>query len=183
MPLHLVEAGSERRVPSHDEWRHRLGDSVADEIGLAEHARRVADGRPRLDGRERHDLGDVIGSIAIGGVADHLAPAALVEVHVDVGHLLAAGVQEPLEEQVVFDGVEVHDPQAVGHAAAGGRTPPRTDSDPVRAGVGDEVPDDEEVRRETHLGDHPQLELHTLDDLRREHLAIAVVGPLVGEVA
>ena len=97
---------------------HGLGDAVPDGVGVAEHAGRVADRRPGLDRRERDDLGDVVRAVALGRVADHLAAAALVEVHVDVGHLLAAGVEETLEEQVVTDRVEVDDPQAVGDAAA-----------------------------------------------------------------
>ena len=96
-----------------------------DDVGLAEHPGRVAHGGPGLDGREGDDLGHVVAAVALGRVLDHLAAVALVEVHVDVGHLLAARVEEPLEEQVVADGVEVDDLEAVGHAAPGGRTPAR----------------------------------------------------------
>ena len=105
-------------------------------VGLAEHPRRVAHRRPGLDRREGDDLGDVVPAVALGGVADHLGPVALVEVHVDVGHLLAAGVQEPLEEEVVADRVDVDDPQAVGDAAAGRRAPARPDADLRASGRG-----------------------------------------------
>ena len=115
--LDLVETGGERRVAAHDEWRHCLGDPVAHEIRLPEHPGGVAHRRPRLDRRERDDLGDMIGAVALGCVTDHLAAPAFVEVHVDVGHLLAARVQEALEEQVVSDRVDVDDAQAVRHAA------------------------------------------------------------------
>ena len=121
----LLEAGVERRVPAHDQGRHELGDLVADGVGVAEHPGRVAHRGPGLDGGERDDLGDVVGAVALGGVADHLGAVALVEVHVDVGHLLAARVEEPLEDEAVAERVEVDDLQAVGHAAAGGRAPAR----------------------------------------------------------
>ncbi len=120
-----VETCPQRRVAAHDERGHGLGDPVADEIGVPEHSGRVAHRGPGLDGREGHDLRHAVCAVALGGVPDHLAPVALVEVHVDVGHLLAPGVQEPLEEQVVTDRVEVDDPEAVRHAAPRGRAPAR----------------------------------------------------------
>ena len=46
-----------------------------------------------------------------GGVADHLAAAAVVEVDVDVGHRRALGVEEALEQQTVRDGIDVGDAQ------------------------------------------------------------------------
>ena len=95
------EARVQRRVAAHDERRHELGDLVADRVRVAEHARRVAHRGPCLDRRERDDLRDVVVAVPLRRVADHLAAVARVEVHVDVGHLLAARVQEPLEQQVV----------------------------------------------------------------------------------
>ena len=121
-------------VPAHDERRHRLGDPVADDVGVPEHPGRVAHRGPGLDGREGHDLRHPVRSVALGRVADHLAPVALVEVHVDVGHLLAPRVQEPLEEQVVADRVEVDDPEAVGDAAPGRRPAAGPHPDPARRG-------------------------------------------------
>ena len=162
-----LEAGVERRVAAHDQRGHELGDLVADGVGIAEHPGRVPHRRPGLDRRERDDLGDVVGAVALGGVADHLAAVALVEVHVDVGHLLAAGVEEPLEEQAVAERVEVDDPQAVGHGTPGRRPPARADPDAAVAGVLDEVPHHEEVGREPHLGDDAELVVDPLAGPRR----------------
>ena len=140
VPVDAVEAGPQRRVAAHDERRHGLGDAVAHHVGVAEHPGRVAHRGPGLDGREGDDLGHVVRAVALGGVADHLAPVALVEVHVDVGHLLAARVQEALEEQVVADRVEVDDPEAVGDAAPRRRAPARAHPDPARPGRGGSGP-------------------------------------------
>ena len=123
--LGLGQAGAQRRVAPHDQRGHRLGDAVADYVGLAEHPRRVTHGGPRLDGREGDDLRHPVAAVLLRGIAHDVGPVTLVEVHVDVGHLLAARVQETLEEEVVADGVEVDDAQAVGDAAAGGRPPAR----------------------------------------------------------
>ena len=100
----LLEARVQRRVAAHDERRHELGDLVAEAVRVAEDAGRVAHRGPGLDRGERDDLGDVVVAVALGGVLDHLAAVARVEVHVDVGHLLAARVEEPLEQQVVLIG-------------------------------------------------------------------------------
>ena len=76
-----------------------------------------------------------------------LPPAVLADVDVDIGHLVAARVHEPLEEQAVLDRVDVAQPQQVAHhradAGASG-----ADGDAVVAGVVAEVPDDQEVGAE-----------------------------------
>ena len=179
-PLDAVETGPQGRVSTHDERRHRLGDAVAHQIGIAQHPRRVAHRGPRLDRREGHDLRHPVGAVALGGVADHLAAVALVEVHVDVGHLLAPGVQEPLEEQVVADGVEVHDPEAVGDAAPRGRAPPRAHPDPALPGMADQVPDHQEVRREAHAGDDAELVVDALAHRFGQRRAVPALGARQG---
>ncbi len=125
----------------------------------------------------------MVGAVSLGGVADHLGAEALVEVHVDVGHLLSSGVQEALEQQVPANGVQVHDAQAVGHAAPGGRPTAWPDADARLAGVADQVPHDQEVGGEAHLRDHRQLVVESLDDLGWQGRAVALSCPFVGEMA
>ena len=108
--LDALETCLERGVAAHHERGHGLCDLVPQGIGEAEDAGTVAHGRPGLDRREGDDLSDVVRAVTLGHVADHLAAAALVEVHVYVGHLLAARIQETLEKQVVADRVEIDDP-------------------------------------------------------------------------
>ena len=167
VPRDLLEARTQRRVPAHDQRRHELGDLVADTPWVAEHAGRIAHRGTRLDRRERHHLGHAVPAVALGGVLDDLAPVPLVEVHVDVGHLLPARVQEALEDQVVPDRVDVHDAQAVRHARAGRAPPPRSDPDPPRPRVADEVPHHEEVGGEAHVLDDAELVLQPLEDVER----------------
>jgi hypothetical protein len=120
----LLETRPKRCVPAHHQRGHRLGYAVANAVGVPQDSGGIADGGARLDGRERDDLSDMVRAPTLGGVADHLAPVALVEVHVDVGHLLAARVQEPLEQQVVADRVDINYAQAVGDTAARRAPPP-----------------------------------------------------------
>ena len=82
----LFEAVLQRGVPAHDQRRHRLRDLVANGVGVAEHAGRVAHGSSGLDLAESHDLGDTVPAVHVSGVADHVVAIAGVEVHVDVGH-------------------------------------------------------------------------------------------------
>ena len=162
-----LEARVQRRVAAHDERRHQLGDLVADDVRVAEHAGRVAHRGPRLDRGEGDHLRDVVVAVLLRRVPDHLAAVAGVEVHVDVGHLLATRVEHPLEQQVVLDRVDVDDAQAVRDARTGRAPPPGADPDPARLRVVHEVPHDEEVRREPHRLDDVELVLDALDHVRR----------------
>ena len=177
----LLEGIVERRLLALDRRREHLAEPVAEGVRQPEHPGGVLDGLLGLDGLERHDLGDVVLTVLVGGVADHLHAPALVEVHVDVGHGDALGVEEPLEQQAVVDRVEVGDARDVGHRAARGRPTSRTDTDAHVAGVLDHVGHDQEVRGEAHLLDDAQLVLQPLADL----VAQAVVGGgvVLGSVA
>ena len=74
-------------------------------------------------------------AVLVRDVLDDLAAPALAEVDVDVGQRDALGVQEPLEDEVVLDRIDVRDPQAVGDEAAGRRSAPRTDRNALLARV------------------------------------------------
>ena len=89
----------------------------------------VADGGARGHRREGDDLRDAVAAVLLGHVVDDALAAGDGEVDVHVGHRLAARVEEPLEEQVVADRVEVGDLEAVGDEAAGGRAAARADAD------------------------------------------------------
>ena len=180
--LGLLQAGRQRGVAAHDERRYGLGDPVAHRVRVAQHAGRVAHGGPGLDLGERHDLGHVIAAVLLGCVADHLVAVPRVEVHVDVGHGNTTRVQESLEQQVVLDGVQVGDPEAVGHRTARRAPPARADPDVPATGVADEVPRDQKVRREAHLANRGEFVGQTLDDLVLQQVTPPLAGPLEGQV-
>ena len=179
----LFEAVLQRGVPAHDQRRHRLRDLVANGVGVAEHTGRVAHGGSGLDLAEGHDLGDTVTAVHVSGVADHVVAVAGVEVHVDVGHRHARRVEKALEEEVVLDRVEIGDPERVGHRTASGGAATGPDSDVVVAGVADEIPGDEEIRREPHVVDNAEFVVETFDDLVAEVGPPTFVGAFVREVA
>ena len=81
-------------------------------MGMPKRPAHVADGRPRRQRAERADLGHVLHAVLVLDVLDHLAAALLAEVDVDIGRLAAALVEEPLEQQVVFQRADVAQVQA-----------------------------------------------------------------------
>ena len=157
--LARLQALLEARAAAHDRLRDQLREAVAGRVVVAEHAGGVAGRRARRHLAEGDDLGDRLAPVLLLHVADHALAAADREVDVDVRHRLARRVEEALEQQVVGERVEVGDVERVGDDRAGGRAAARADGDPVLLRVADEVPDDQEVGVEAHLGDHAELEL------------------------
>jgi hypothetical protein len=82
--------------------------------GLAD----LADRHARLERLDHRDAGDPVLAVAVEQVAVDVLPPGGLHVDVDVGQLVAVGVHEPLEHEVVRDGVDVGDPQRVGDDAA-----------------------------------------------------------------
>ena len=111
----LVERHVERR-------RDLLRDSIDVGVRHLQHAPDVPDDCLRLHRPEGDDLRDILASVLPGDVVDHLAAAPLAEVHVDVGHRDAFGVQEALEEQIEIDRIDVGDAHAPRDERAGRRS-------------------------------------------------------------
>ena len=76
----------------------------------------------------------------------------ILKVDVDIGHRDSVWIQETLEQQLIFDGVQVGDAQAVGHNAAGGRTTSGSHQVAYGTAGGDIVLDNKEIVREAHPG-------------------------------
>ena len=157
-------------------FRDELRDAVDGAEGQAQHAAGVAHRGLRGELAERDDLRHALAPVLLGHVVDHALAAVHREVDVDVGHRLAARVQEALEQQVVADRVDVGDAQRVGHERAGGRAAARADADAVGLGEADEVPDDQEVVGEAHLADRLELELEPVA-AARVSVAVALGQP------
>ena len=147
------------------------------ENGRPSTLRRVLDRLLGLDGSVGHDLRDPVVAVLLGHVADDVTAAALVEVHVEVGHGDPLGVEEPLEDQPVPQRVEVGDPHRVGDHRAGARPTAGTHPDAVVLRPVDEVGDHQEVAREIHLQDDADLEVGLFLHLRRDVRTEPAVQP------
>src|SRR5262249_37503514 len=94
---------------------------------------------------------DLFTPIFGGDVLNHLAAAARAEVDVDIGHGDALNVQKALEDQPVFERVDIGDLHGPAHHAASRRSAPRADWDAFLLGEPDEVPYDQEIAAEFHF--------------------------------
>ena len=164
---------------AHDVRRHGLGEPLPHGERVAQHTRGVLQRLLGLDGAVRDDHGHALVPVLLRDVVDHLGAAAVVEVHVEVGHGHAVRVEEALEDQPVRQGVQLRDAHGVRHHGTGTGTTARAYADAVVLGPVDEVRDHQEVAGEAHLDDDLLLVLRLLADVVRDPFREAVVQPLL----
>ena len=90
---------------------HQPGDPV--DLGVR-HGQGAADipyRCPGAKGAKGDDLRDVVAAVFLYDVVDDLLPPIILEVHVDVRHLVPLDVQEPLEDHSVLERIDVCDAQ------------------------------------------------------------------------
>ena len=135
-------------MPSRGGYHPR--DSVHVAVGHGERASDVAYGGAGAHRAERDDMGHVFAPVLFDHVVDDFLAAVVLEVHVNVRHLLAFQVQESLEDEPVGERVHVGHAQAVEREAGGGASAHREEyvALPHEAGY---VPDHEEVVVESGL--------------------------------
>ncbi len=164
-------------VEGHPDFEgHQLGDAIDKAIRLPENAAGIADHRPRRHGAERNDLRDAIAAIACGHVIDDPVAALHAEVDVEVRHRNTFRVQETLEEEIVFERIQISDTQNPGHQRSCARSPARTHGDIVIARPANEIGDNQEVTRKTHAADHPQLGIQPREVRGLERVAFFLRG-------
>jgi hypothetical protein len=137
--------------------RDQLRDPVHVPVGHAHHAPDVADRRFRLQDVEGGDLRHRLLAVEPAHVGDHLVPPALAEIDVDIRHRNPVGIEESLEQEVVLERVDIRDAERVGNQRPGRRAAARADRYSGLLGVTNEVPNHQEIARETHLADDLEL--------------------------
>ena len=156
-PLHFLERRAlfERLVERHIQRRRNLFRNLVD-VGKRhlQHAPDIANDRLGFHRAERDDLRHVLAAVLPGDVVDHFAAPPLAEIDIDIRQRDAFRVQEPFEDQIEVDWIDVRDAHAVRYQAARGGSAPRTDRNALFARIPDEVPDNQEVPRVPHLLDH-----------------------------
>ena len=110
---------------------HHLGDLVDFGVCHFHAAAGIANDAARRHCSERDDLRNVFAAVLPRHVLDDLAAAIHAEIDVDIGQRDALRIEESLEEQAVLQRINIRDPHAVRHQAAGGRTAARTDRNVV----------------------------------------------------
>ena len=98
------------------------------------------------------------------------------------GRLGTIGVEETLEEQVVFQRADVAQMEQITDKGAAGRSAGRG-RNALFARISDEVPDDQKVRREPHPVDDRKLVLQTVESLAGRIVAVALAQTGLAKLA
>ena len=112
--LPVVQAFQLRALPE------RIGDLQADRVlryqlchpvdlvqGQVKCPAHIANGGARLESTEGDDLRHAFAAVTIDHILNYFVAPVVGEVHVDIRHLDAFGVQEALERQPVRDRIEI----------------------------------------------------------------------------
>ena len=162
----------------------RRRDKLCHHVGLCkgeiERSTDVSDGASCRHGAEGHDLRDMIVSVFAPDIVDHLAAPRVSEVHIDIGHSHALGVQKALEEQPVFHRVNFRDVQRIRHHRACRAAAPGSDGNACAFRKIHKVPHNQEVIGKAHLLDHVDLIFH-LRAILGVLVSVALLVALVAE--
>ena len=101
--------------------------------------------------------GGLIGNLPID-VMRSMGVDIVIAVDVEVGHRHPFGIEEPLEQERVAQGIEVGDRQRIGHERASTRATAWPHRNVVILGPFDEIGDDQEVTGKAHALDDAQFE-------------------------
>ena len=159
-PRHIVHGLLQRDL------RH-VGDHPAQGIDLpGQDAQRFAGIAQHLLGAqrvERDDVRHMMCPITFMDIVDDLLAAVIRKIGIDIRHRYSLRIEKTLKQQVVMNGIDMRDPQTVRDERSGRGASSGADEDLLRAGIADEVPDDQEIIREAHRIDDLQLILQALD--------------------
>ena len=146
---------------------HQFSNAIGIRIRDAHDAPDVFDDRSRCKRAECDDLRHIFRMIAAADIFDCLSAPLGTEIHVEVRHGNTVGIEEPLEEKIVSERIDVGDADRIGDNASDAGTTPRPHRDPVHARPVYVVPHDQEIVRKSHLDDDAQLIFGALHDLVR----------------
>jgi len=156
--------------------RDQLGELVRLPRRHLEDPGHVLDRGPGLHGAEGDDLAHRVPAVLLPDVLDHLASAFEAEVDVDVGHRNPFGIEEPLEEQVETERIDVCDPEGVRNHRPGGRASPGSDWNVIVARKSYEVRNNQEVPAVSRFPDDVQFELESVPHMRGKCLVPAATA-------
>src|SRR5690606_758180 len=160
---------------------HKLGQHIGIAQGQIEHAGDILDTAFGSHGAVGNDLSNLVFAVFFNDIIDHFLASFVVEIGIDIGHRLPVWIQETLEQEVVFDGVDIGDSDTVGNHRAGGRTTSGPDKDTEVSSGLDKVGRNQKVAGKTHGLDRKQFEIDPFLHFR-ENVGIAPLGTQIGQV-
>ena len=144
-------------------------------------------GRPRFFHAELGNGRHMVSAVFPHDVVENLFEPVFVEIDVDVRHANALGIEKTLEQETVFERIDVGDPKRIRKRGTAGAAASGADCHahaPSRLHV---VADDQEIRRcvqpmAVEGGERAKLEFEPLDDFVRQRVAPAPLRALEREV-
>ena len=160
---------------------HHLGHAVDLVQGHVERAAHVAHRRAAAQGPKSDNVGHLVDAVLGQRVLDHLGPAVVGIVQVDVGHGHPLGVEKALKDEVVLQGIDARDAERIGDHRTGAR-PAHVPPDVPFDGKLAQVPQDQEIGVKAHVVDHAQLIVQALPQ-GLVGVGIALPEPGLGQLA
>lgn len=142
--------------------RHHLCDLVHFAKGQIHDTADITDDGTRRERAEGDDLRHLLSAVLLCEIGDDLPASAIAEVGIDIRHGDSLRIQEAFKEKVETQWVDFRDVQEVSDDASCHAPTPRPDRDAMCLCVADEVHDDQEVIRESHLIDDTKFIIQTL---------------------
>ncbi len=142
--------------------RNKFRQLVAEVVRQIQHSPYIAHRRFGRHGAEGGDLRDAVLAKLLFHILDHLFPAVLAEIHVEVGHGHPFRVKKTLEQEIVVQRIQVGDPQRISHQRTGAGAASRADRHIVLLRPVDEVRDNQEITGITHLHDSAGFKVQPL---------------------
>ena len=160
---------------------HKLCYHVHLLVWNTHHAAHIPDGVAGCHGTKGDDLRHMIRTVFAVDVVDDLLSALVAEVHIEIRHTDAFGVQKALEDQVIADGVDIRN----AHAVSGNTTRAGAASRPHRDALTfckiDVVPYDEVIVGVPHGLDHADLVFQAVNVGLRHVRAVAAFQAVPAE--
>src|SRR5699024_11190624 len=118
------------------------------------HFRSVFNGVFGLNGAEGNHLRDFVFAPTLSGILDHLSATAVVEVDINIRRGWTLRDQKSLEEQVMFNRVDISNSQGISNECARCRTTAWADPNTDGTSMFNDLCDDQEVGRVAlHIND------------------------------
>ena len=128
------------------------------------------------------NLGDARFPVALPDIGDHLVPALLAEIDINIRRLRPIGIEEALKQQIIFQWTNVAELQHVADqcAASGSPCPARN---ALFLCETHEITNHQKIACETHPTNDGKLMLHPLAHRIRNGLAVTLGNPLLAQIA
>ena len=161
---------------------HRVGHDGGDVLGQAQRLADVADRRTGAIVDDRGADRRPMPAVTRIDILHHLLAPLVLEVDVDVRRLLALVGDEPLDQQILLDGIDGGDAQAIANHRIGRRAAPLAQDVLLVARPGDDVVHGEEIGRVSQRLNQLQFLAQGRDDLDRNSAGIPRLRPAKGQV-